>query len=120
MWEDGRISEAGLVHPSWSPNGQRMVFSAPVDYKMKIFIIDVDDNDIASVMNNALEECSPAWSPKGDKIAFSGQWPLSGNWNIYAMDTGGANLEKVTNGLHDRSPSWSPDGRKIAFALGRR
>jgi Tol biopolymer transport system component len=56
-----------------------------------------------------------------DKIAFSSN--RTGSWDIYVMNSDGANQTKITDNItgafntsiDDISISWSPDGTKIAF-----
>ena len=44
-----------------------------------------------------------------------------GNPEIYVMDAGGSNQERLTNHpAFDIEPDWSPDGTKIAFASDRK
>ena len=60
---------------------------------------------------------SPCLSPDGRKIAFSSN--ISGNSDIYLMDTNGLNLVQLTNATtKDTSPCFSPDGKLIAFVSG--
>ena len=47
-------------------------------------------------------------------IAFASD--RDGNWDIYAMNSDGSGLVRLTNNsADDYDPSWSPDGRRIAF-----
>ena len=60
---------------------------------------------------------SPAWSPGASRILFQ---TYSGGWEIYAMDTDGSNLNRLTfNEYFDESPAWSADGARIAFHTDR-
>jgi len=65
----------------------------------------------------------PNWSPDGTQILYESS--VSGNWEIYIMDTAGitdngGHVTRLTNNDHlDRMPSWSPDGKYIAFISDR-
>ena len=52
------------------------------------------------------------------KIAF--QSSQDGDYDIYTVDSAGANLSQLTNNpATDGGPAWSPDGSTIAFATNR-
>ncbi len=52
------------------------------------------------------------------RIAFMSD--RDGNSEIYVMDNGGKNQQRLTNNPHeDWSPVWSPDGERIAFMSDR-
>ncbi|MGH9843675.1 MAG: winged helix-turn-helix domain-containing protein [Blastocatellia bacterium] len=57
----------------------------------------------------------PQYSPDGKKIVFTSE--RSGNLEIWACDSDGSNLARLTqfNGPLLGSPRWAPDSRQIAF-----
>ena len=64
--------------------------------------------------NNSATDSRPEWSPDGTRIAFESRH--DGNFEIYAMDDDGGNLDRLTNNsATDYRPEWSPDGTRIAF-----
>jgi Tol biopolymer transport system component len=60
----------------------------------------------------------PVGAAAQGRIAFTS--PRSGNWEIYLMDSDGANQTPLTNDpAFDWSPSLSPDGTKVVFTSDR-
>ena len=104
--------------PSWSPDGQRLVFSAERDGQTDILVMSADGTGRRSLTTTPGEDGSPAFSPNGRRIAF--ETNRDGNFEIYTMDSEGHSPARVTNSPSiDRSPAWSPDGRRIAFLSDR-
>jgi TolB protein len=58
------------------------------------------------------------WSPDGKTLVYAGQ--RSGNWDIYAIPSGGGDERRLTNtpGRED-GPEFSPDGEYIYFSSDR-
>jgi TolB protein len=67
-----------------------------------------------------LGACGDAAGPnlKSGIIAFSSD--MSGDYEIYTMNTDGSDLTQLTqDSARDRDPGWSPDGSQIAFISNR-
>jgi hypothetical protein len=62
---------------------------------------------------------SVSWAPDGKQLAFS-SIDVSGNNDLYILNTETQDLRKLTNDYYDdRDPAWSPRGDKIAFCSDR-
>ena len=115
--------------PSWSPDGQRIVFSARreghvvhnLDITYEIYVMDADGQNKQRLTDNRNNDWEPSWSPDGQRIAFASdrKGDIS-NFDIYVMDADGGNQQKLTtHRAWDGSPSWSPDGQRIVFRSKR-
>ena len=109
------------THPSWSPDGKRIVFTSERDGNSEIYVMDADGGNQRRLTENPKNDQFPSWSPDGERIAFMSD--REGNFlhfDIYVMDADGGNQQNITNNPFDeRYPSWSPDGERIAFSSRR-
>ena len=112
--------------PSWSPDGERIVFTSGKNRKIlggnwQIYIMDADGLNQQRLTENRRNDWYPSWSPDGERIAFSSDRRVDfENFDIYIMDADGLNQQKLTNNRGwDWHPSWSLDGKRIAFSSNR-
>ena len=104
--------------PSWSPDGQRIVFSSDRDGNSEICVMNADGSGQTRLTNNTEGDRDPSWSPDGRRIAFKSS--RDGKSEIYVMNADGSSQTRLTNNTEgDWDPSWSPDGRRIAFTSSR-
>lgn len=112
-------SEWGIdVSPSFSPDGENMVFVSKRSGTPQIYMQHLDSGRVKRLTYQGNYNTSPTWSPTGQKIAYSGL--SESKFEIFVMDlkTGGA--EQLTHNAGDNeAPSWSPDGSMVAFSSTR-
>lgn len=120
MRSDGlhrRPVSAGVVlddQPSWSPDGQRIVFTRTgVTALGDLWIVDATGANEREVFaqNPDGEQFSPKWSPDGKYIAFTSKHELDavGRWSfqIYTVRPDGTQLVRRTHSGEDReNPAW--------------
>ena len=118
-------------YPSWSPNGDQLVFQTnrdesngvllgivPVDLGQEIYLVNVDGTNPTQLTNSPENDVYPSWSPDGLKIVF--QSYRDGDPEIYSMNPDGTGQTRLTTHPDsDMSPSWSPDGSWITFHSSR-
>ncbi|MBU0491624.1 MAG: DPP IV N-terminal domain-containing protein [Chloroflexi bacterium] len=105
--------------PSWSPDGQRLVYerwlsSSDID----ICLINRDGTGFQALLEGSTTDRDPAWSPDGHRIAFASN--RDGAYNIYVMNVDGTQITQLTHATGDPKrgmiqPTWSPDSTRIAF-----
>jgi Tol biopolymer transport system component len=107
-------SFAGVSHPDWSPDGQRIAFDVWGGYRgtisSGISTARPDGSERRSLVSDLWRWVSdPAWSPSGDSIVF--EWGS----DLYLIDPSGGDGARllVRDGF---DPDWSPDGRSIVFS----
>lgn len=111
-----------VYNPSFSPNGDRIVFDAPVlehDDRYDIFTMRPDGSGVVNLTASADgHDFNARWSPDGRRLAFMSS--RDGNFEIYVMNSDGSDQRRLTDqGENDHDPSWSPDGRRIVFMSRR-
>ena len=112
-------SDRVAFEPSFSPNGQWVVFeSHQVDKEGDGIITKykIDKTSSYLQLSNANDDCrQPNWSPVGNLILY--QKFTNEQWDIWVMDTLGNNKTKVTSGGGDKTDaSFSPDGKYIVYS----
>ena len=81
--------------PAWSPDGDRIAYTARSGRDFHIFVMDADGSDQTRLTNNPTNDIYLCWSPDGSMIAFSSD--RNGNWEIYVMNADGTNQTNLTN-----------------------
>jgi Tol biopolymer transport system component len=126
---DGR-NEADDGSPSWSPDGQRIVFLSTRDHEgdgftsEEVYVMDADGSDQTRLTDNETGEASPSWSRDGETLVFTRlaeepttteELPQS---EVARMRPDGTEIEGIfkPDGLSFGGSEWSPDGKSVAFS----
>ncbi|MCD6118035.1 PD40 domain-containing protein [bacterium] len=114
-----------IFSPSWSPDGEAVVFSALNQAGMSdIYKADIETGSLKRLTSDFYTDSDPDWSPDGNYIVFSSDRTYlgyNGYKNIFLYEIKTGIVRYLTYGrVHDASPVWSPDGNYIAFASDRK
>jgi Tol biopolymer transport system component len=103
--------------PQWSPDGEKIAFTAFKGKTSEIYIIDRNGNNATPIIDGS----DAHWSPDGRQIVFV-RHPDGHNSNgsIWIANADGTEAKKV---IEDSSfalqPAWYPDGKSIVFTSAR-
>lgn len=107
-----RMTDQGYaVSPSWSPNGQYLVFSWVRHYGpgapggADIYMMDVASKQWVQLTHDAGRNDFPWWAPDGRHIVF--QSSRSGSEQIWTMLADGSNQKQLTTAGKNFEPNWS-------------
>ena len=107
-------NDSGIdTSPSYSPDGEKIVFNSDRSGSPQLYIMDKDGSNIKRISKGKGVYGNPVWSPRGDLIAFvKNRKP---NFYIGVMDTNGDNGRIIVQDFALESPAWSPNGRYLIF-----
>lgn len=103
--------------PSWSPDGQRILFISDRDGDPDIYTVNAAGSGLSQLTHNRQLEMSPGWSPDGQRILFY-KWPLDGDLEPYTMNADGSGLiTQLTHSVEIESlhsfPVFSSDWQRV-------
>ncbi len=111
-------AEALPDFPTWSPDGERIVYTMfESGDRDGLWIVNADGSDLYRLTD--MSGVEPIWSPDGLQIFFTALH----DWNFYVVDvpadptTGGSEPRRFARNVI--SPSWSPDGSQMTFVTWR-
>lgn len=120
-----KLSQQGTddIHPSWSPDGKRLIYCAGGSMPDDPWVLKIVDYPTGATYTlEQIDGLLPEWSPSGDRIVFQ-RMRQRDNWfsTIWTVRFQNGAFSNPTMVFGDGNwaainPSWSPDGSHIIFA----
>jgi dipeptidyl aminopeptidase/acylaminoacyl peptidase len=109
--------------PVPSPDGKWAVFTVTQpaydakDQTADLWLVPLDGSAAPRQLTQTKStESGAAWNPDATKIAFSAKREGDEAAQLYVLNLGGGEAERVTTlTLGARQPKWSPDGKQLLF-----
>lgn len=110
---DDKLSVTGS--PSWSPQGDRILFDSRIDGHSHIFSIAATGGKPQQITFGEVNDIVPRWSADGRSIYFRSN--RGGRWQLWKRPATGGTPQPVTSddGIVGQE---SPDGKWLYFARG--
>ena len=112
-------SRAKNGYASWNPAGSEIAFVSSRKGTAKIYVVEVDDQNVLQVSDSTETDLFPEWYPDGKKIVFSSGDAHNHDVVMVRRNAVGSGWSKPFNitksDADELRPTVSPDGRFIAF-----
>lgn len=103
--------------PSWSPNGEQIIFQSYKGGNYHIWMMDPDGANMQQLTFGKYDDREPRFSPDGSQVAFSSD--RDGSYDIWVLNLSSGKLSQWTDSPEEEyQPTWAPDGKEIAFVSG--
>jgi hypothetical protein len=127
--QEVRLPQLGeIFDPSFSPDGNSVVFSASVGGLLDLYTYDLKAGKLRRLTEDAFAELQPAWSPDGRNIAFATDRFTSrledlsfGDYRLglVELESGAVRELPSFEDAKNIDPQWSPDGASLYFVSDR-
>ena len=107
-----------LDAPQWSPDGTKILFSAPPPPSLNydVFVVDAHGTKPARALTTDGRSNAPSFSPDGRNVVFISDVAVKYDYEVWRMNADGTHRAQIThNKSYNQRPVFTPDGKRIVF-----
>jgi hypothetical protein len=105
--------------PRWSPDGDRLVFSAVADGQQGIWIYDFSSSEMKRIDGLSSLDLNPSWHPGGKKLLYASDKNGDG-FDLWEIDLPTGLRWRISGRQGDETEAaWSSDGRDLVYVHRR-
>ncbi len=105
------------LSPSFSPNGDSIVFSSTADGDADIYLASSSSGGAQNIINMPYDQVQPSYNLKDGSIVFASDHTSPNRPSIYRYSFSGSPT-RLSRSSYAANPSYSPDGTKIGYLDG--
>jgi hypothetical protein len=99
--------------PAFSPDGQRVVFSALQNAVTDIFAVELATRELTNLTKDAVADYAPAFAPDGQSIVYSQR--AASNDKLFLLTLASGEKKQLTFGAHDDISARFYDAKTVVF-----
>lgn len=103
--------------PAWGPTGWLAYTGCDAAGVCGIMLDHPDDDQPVVRVTDNEADAAPSWAPAGNLLAYMSN--VTGNWDIFLLNTQGGVQQVTTEASDEGLPVWAPDGSRLAFVSNR-
>ena len=108
---------AAEASPSWSPDGNQIVYVSDQSGTPQLYIVSRDGGRPARLTSRGSENVAPDWGANG-WIAYTTR--VGGRYQVCVVDPHSGVAKQITSDdANYEDPCWAPDGRHLACGRSR-
>lgn len=112
-------SEGSNLSPSFSPDGQKLLYSSTVGGNADIYEMRLDNGNTRQLTTLPSTEVQPSYVSDGQGFVYTSDKKSAGRPRIYRYDFATQSSTQITTKDYAASPQLSRDGQRLAYLSGR-
>jgi TolB protein len=97
----------GATAPSWSPDGKKIAYCAPIDHVHQIFVYDLKKRQEEQITSGPGDKQNPTWAPNSLHVIFNSS--VEGSCEIFLTNINQKKMVQVSKGEGEkRFPHFEP------------